>query len=342
MPSRLAALLLAAATAVPAQAADSARSPADQVRAIDKAAINAAAPAAETGTRVLGGQPAADGSWPWQVALILADKAPFEGQFCGGSLITDRWVLTAAHCARMDDGSGTLADIRPGQVRVLAGSNRLDGPEADIIDVVEVHVHPGYDPDIFDNDIALLKLARPPQTPRATQVTVAEPDLGDVIEKNEWQAIVTGWGRLETGQFPVDLRESRIQVFDRDACNASIFEGRSQTAMDRFVEAANLVGASQEAAEEAWNRLVSSARPVLTENMVCSGSVEGGRGACNGDSGGPLVVPMPGGKGFVQVGVVSWGFSAEGGEGCEMTAQFSAYTRVANYLDWIRGFVDAP
>ena len=51
-------------------------------------------PLKEQANRITGGSPAARGQFPWQVALIINGAS-----FCGGSLIIDRWVLTAAHCA---------------------------------------------------------------------------------------------------------------------------------------------------------------------------------------------------------------------------------------------------
>ena len=50
-------------------------------------------PPKEQANRITGGSTAARGQFPWQVALIIDS-----GSFCGGSLISDRWVLTAAHC----------------------------------------------------------------------------------------------------------------------------------------------------------------------------------------------------------------------------------------------------
>uniref|UniRef100_A0A670Z853 Peptidase S1 domain-containing protein n=1 Tax=Pseudonaja textilis TaxID=8673 RepID=A0A670Z853_PSETE len=44
-------------------------------------------------TRIVGGQPASEGSWPWQAGFSLLNVT-----FCGGTLINENWVLTAAHC----------------------------------------------------------------------------------------------------------------------------------------------------------------------------------------------------------------------------------------------------
>jgi hypothetical protein len=77
---------------------------------------------------VIGGEVAADGAWPWQVALVVAGQpVSTDTQFCGGSLVLDTWVLTAAHCVHMQDDQGNWSDLDPRAISVLAGTNKLDG-----------------------------------------------------------------------------------------------------------------------------------------------------------------------------------------------------------------------
>ena len=78
----------------------------------------------------------------------------------------------------------------------------------------------------------------------------------------------------------------------------------------------------------------------MSENMLCSGTFEGGKTSCNGDSGGPLVVPLNDG-GYIQAGVVSWGMSSAQTGACAEDALFSAYTRISNYIDWLNQTVNA-
>ena len=58
---------------------------------------------AQISPRIVGGSDADPGEFPWQVALISDMDEPYQSQFCGGSLIGDRWILTAAHCYDEDD-----------------------------------------------------------------------------------------------------------------------------------------------------------------------------------------------------------------------------------------------
>merc|ERR1712050_331712 len=95
--------------------------------------------------RIVGGHEAEEHQWPWQVALFIDDA-----WFCGGSLITDEYVMTAAHCA---DGASYF-NILAGAHNVRASSE----PHRVEITSYEGFTHPGWDPNTLDNDIALVRL----------------------------------------------------------------------------------------------------------------------------------------------------------------------------------------
>ena len=123
-------------------------------------------------------------------------------------------------------------------------------------------------------------------------------------------------------------------MLDRKACNQSIVDERTEKAVKTFALVAISLGASKAGTITAWKHLVSTIQKPLSKNMVCSGTLAGSKGACNGDSGGPLIVSFKDGR-HIQVGVVSWGLSSATGKSCKVKAQFTAYTRLANYGDWV-------
>src|SRR4051812_10024980 len=85
---------------------------------------------------IVGGEPAPPGRWPWMVALLRAGEGgAFKAQFCGGSLIAPRRVLTAAHCVEDDDA---------GDVSVLIGRDRLTGTGGRTIHVRRIDLFPRW------------------------------------------------------------------------------------------------------------------------------------------------------------------------------------------------------
>jgi len=152
---------------------------------------------ADAGAKVIGGEVAAEGAWPWQVALMVNGMpVSTDSQFCGGSLVMDTWVLTAAHCVHMADAQGKWADLDPKAISVLVGTNKLDG-SGDLIPVEKIIRHPTYSGDQFDYDIALIKLTRAPTVPFKT-IEVPDANFGSVLNQPGITTIVTGWG-LQNG-----------------------------------------------------------------------------------------------------------------------------------------------
>lgn len=292
-----------------------------------------------SGAKVIGGEVAAEGAWPWQVALLVggAPVGP-DSQFCGGSMVMDTWVLTAAHCVHMPQEDGSFADLRPDEVAILVGTNTLTPGSGDLIPVEAVFRHPSYTGNQFDFDIALIKLSRAPQVPYQT-VEVPDAEYGDLLNQQGVTTIVTGWGLQEGAQPSPELRQAQIQVLDRQMCNTAMLEAKAEDAAGGFGYAVQTLGVRDEDAYAIWDELMAKAPDSVSENMICSGTFEGGKTSCNGDSGGPLVVPVDGG-GYIQAGIVSWGLSATSGHGCEETALFSAYTNISKFVPWLNEVIE--
>ncbi|XP_055366989.1 transmembrane protease serine 9-like [Betta splendens] len=209
-------------------------------------------------TKIVGGQEASPGSWPWQVSLQYSGN-----HFCGGSLINDQWVLTAAHCTTW---------ISPSFLHVCLGLQSQEGPNPNQQSrtIEQNIVHPSYDSQRNDNDVALLKLSSPVTfTDYVLPVCLAASGSTFYNGTGTW---VTGWGATASGVHlpsPQNLMEVEVPVVGNRQCNCDYGVG------------------------------------TITSNMICAGLSAGGKDSCQGDSGGPMVSKQ-GGR-WIQSGIVSFG-----------------------------------
>jgi len=243
--------------------------------------------------RVIGGAPSTIATHPHQVGLVFASAtSAFTGQYCGGTIVDARHVVTAAHCVE-SPGDEPL-EIQPADVEVFAGATTLSSAvpaQARRVAVTKVSFFPGWDPRTFDKDLAVLELAEdvvgPSADPDAAPATPATPADGALLAPGA-ALTVSGWGNTSTttNAFPDDLRAVDVKAVAEATCNGP----------------------------------TSYAGGVVAATMVCASDV--GKDSCQGDSGGPLVSGAPGS--WTLVGVVSWG------NGCAVPDFPGVYTRLTN------------
>jgi secreted trypsin-like serine protease len=170
--------------------------------------------------KIVGGKPAPAGAFPWQVSLGVSWIAdPFSAHFCGGSVLSEKWIITAAHCAER---------LTPGQVVITAGTNRLvDG--ATRRNVQRIFVHKSYNGQTQDNDIALIELREPlPTGLQIQRVELLKPGEENGLTEAA-RLVVTGWGATaEGGSVVRDLRYlDDLPFVLRTTCNSTqAYDGR--------------------------------------------------------------------------------------------------------------------
>nr|XP_060639177.1 serine protease 27-like [Anolis sagrei ordinatus] len=244
--------------------------------------------------RVVGGKDSQDGEWPWQVSIKLNGE-----HHCGGSLISDQWVVTASHCFKLVDS--------PSNFTVLLGALKLlsPGPYSTTTGVRNIVTNPEYEAGgMRSGDIALVQLDRPVEfSSHITPICVPDANVNFQPGLKCW---VTGWGDVqERGRHLTSdiLQKLEVPIISTNNCNALYNQGSRELEDTKDIK----------------------------RDMICAGFAAGRRDACQGDSGGPLACQL--GDCWLLAGVVSWG------EGCAQKNRPGVYARVTFYQSWIHSVI---
>nr|XP_020734369.1 complement C1s subcomponent isoform X2 [Odocoileus virginianus texanus]XP_020734370.1 complement C1s subcomponent isoform X2 [Odocoileus virginianus texanus] len=223
----------------------------------------------------------------------------FSNPWAGGALIDEYWVLTAAHVVEGND----MPVMYVGSSSVV--TSQLSN--AQMLTAERVFIHPEWevlDPSIvrknFDNDIALVRLRDPVQMgPKVSPICL--PGTSSEYDPPEnVLGLISGWGRTNAKSHVIKLRGAKLPVAPLSKC-------REVKGVNPGIDISSFV---------------------FTENMICAGN-DKGVDSCEGDSGGAFAVqdPKENNPKFYVAGLVSWG---------PQCGTYGIYTRVKNYVDWIR------
>ncbi|XP_070510021.1 CLIP domain-containing serine protease B4-like [Chironomus tepperi] len=257
------------------------------------------------GDRIVNGENTFIDDFPWYALIQYSKGIDKIGHFCGGSLINDQYVLTAAHCKVIVRDNWKISKVRLGEWDLRTNPDCDDGfcnePYVDV-PVAEIKIHPEY---YFEgvaqyHDIALLKLDRK-------------------VEFNEW---------IKPICLPIDSRVRSMDFTSHslEVAGYGLTENGVTSPIKKKVE---LEGRTQAACQADYNK----AGVLISEKHICAGSNEG-KDSCNGDSGSPLMKfgNFPNSKfgHYVQVGLVSFGAKK-----CGTPESPGVYVRISEYMDWI-------
>lgn len=162
----------------------------------------AGAPQPELGTFIVGGIASSIQYYPYMASVQV-----YGLHYCGGSIISPTWVLTAAHCIVRDDEHYS---IRAGS------STRNSGGQ--VIAAAKITVHELYLRETMDYDVAVIQLVRPINTPGARPVYL--PRASNSPPREGAMGTIAGWGRLEEGGTTMadTLKVVQVPVLSQEIC----------------------------------------------------------------------------------------------------------------------------
>ncbi|KAJ1881841.1 hypothetical protein H4R99_001173 [Coemansia sp. RSA 1722] len=258
-------------------------------------ALSAVGTVSAESERIIGGQAASTGKFPFAVHLFKDDSP-----YCGGTLIDSEWVVTAAHCVASSSGSGGAGEFSANDAssyKVGYGSNGAS--LNDYVEVESITINAGFDPVWYTSDIALLKIKSNADLVKKTQVASisgASVDAGQTV-------INVGWGQTSndnTNQAST-LMYADLVTADDDTCKK---------------------GASD------WNG--QNGRYVCTAYATAPGV-----GNCFADSGGPLLLESGSGYTLLGLVSFDVNIEDPSNTKCAQKGNISYFTRVSSYLSFI-------
>ncbi|XP_018580349.1 trypsin-1-like [Anoplophora glabripennis] len=227
-----------------------------------------AAPKDVPSVRIAGGDEAEPGQFPYQasVQLCIQDICTHA---CGGAIISELAVLTAAHCITQ------APDIARYEILVGVVDLHDDNPERHVARVDYAIIHSGYTGETASpHDIAIFKLSDPLMFNHMVQpIELPDPDH-EIIERN---GFLSGWGSLTGTDVPImpdTLQFIEVPILEHEECRHAFEE---------------ILGGGREI-------------PLDFEANICTGPLTGGISICAGDSGTPLADA----HGEILIGIASW------------------------------------
>ncbi|XP_034100358.1 serine protease easter-like [Drosophila albomicans] len=264
----------------------------------------------EFDNRIVGGENTSITEYPWMALLRYTNDGAEYDSLCGGSLIHERWVLTAAHCVTSRDADQQLRQVRLGEWNTTSSpdcqvfkTNRICAPPHIDVNIDRIIVHEQYTPENnYANDIALLRLNRSVTFTDFVQ-PICLPAASNSVEYAYagYAMEIAGWGKTDQALFSVSPVKKKAEITAISIASCKVVY------------------------------------PQLVNGQICAGG-DTKESTCRGDSGGPLMLQdnFESSGNFYLTGIISLGSS-----NCNGVGSPRVFTRVEHYINWIMGTMNA-
>lgn len=251
---------------------------------------------------IVGGAPALPKEYPHMALIGYGNKFSQVQWGCGGSLISERFIMSAAHCGQ----TSSLGPPRWALLGDLTLSSKKDDALPATYSIIKVIDHPNYVKPAHYNDISLFELNTTVKMSVYVRPACLHTSMTDLPAGTK--ASITGWGKTDTiarNLINDKLLKASVGIIDEQAC-AKTYSTLGSSRLPRGFD---------------------------KNSMLCAGDLLTGNDTCQGDSGGPIQTIQS---------VCMWniiGITSFGPAVCGNEEDPAVYTRVANYLNWIQSIV---
>ncbi|XP_077986930.1 plasminogen-like [Glandiceps talaboti] len=161
-----------------------------------------------SGIDMVGGNEAIPGSWPWQASVLRS----FE-HVCGATILSNKWLITAANCVFLYQNNPQGFDIITGTY-----DQTIEDPFQVSNDVTHIYIHPNYSPGRDEWNFAMIKVKGSVHLDDDWHLDICLPGQDDIFPEGT-EAMITGWGFKADSTLSDVLLQANITVNDDEYCN---------------------------------------------------------------------------------------------------------------------------